>query len=381
MKLVFCIPSLENAGGTERILTSKVNTLIELGYDVYIVLTEEQSKPPYFQIHSDVKIINLSINFNDNKNGNIIKRVFIYFRKSLQYKHELTKLLFSIRPDITTSLLSHEVDFLAKIKDGSKKVAECHFNKDFREYFVKSNTNNKLHLFIAKIRNKQLQRAIKQMDHLVVLTQSDKKAWLPIMSRVSIIPNFLSFISQDKSLCVSRNIVMLGRYSAEKGGDILISIWKLIEDKYPDWHLYIYGDGPSRLMWSELIKHNKITNIHLEYPVNDVIGVLLNASFLVFPSRFEGFGLAIIEAMECGLPVIAFDCPCGPSDIITDSYDGYLIPAFDKEMFQQRILDLIENDYIRMRMGRNAIITAAKYHVDSIIKLWDQLYQSLVRIP
>lgn len=377
MKLLYCIPSLDSAGGTERVLTNKVNFLVDKGFEVYIVLTEIQKSKPFYELNQKVKVINLNINYKAIEHQNILLKSLMYLYKQYQYRKGLLKVLFTVRPDITTSLLSHEIDFLSIIKDGSVKVAECHFNRNFRLQFVQNNTQNPFKIAIAKWRNRTIGLKVASMDCLVTLTEEDCERWSGVKKKY-VIPNSLSFTSNEKSDCSSKKIIAVGRYTKQKGFDILLKIWKNIENKYPDWHLYIYGDGCERETLEHFSAANKLSNVHLEHSVFDVRKILLQGSFSVVPSRFEGFGMVIIEAMECGLPVVAFDCPSGPGEIITDKVDGFLVPLGNISKMKDCILDLINNQSNRRNMGKMAAVKAQKFSSQNIISKWIRLYQALV---
>ncbi len=378
MKLLYCIPSLDSSGGTERVLTNKVNYLAQnTNYTIYLVLTEKQKKIPFYAIHPSVKIIHLDIDFKSIAKYNLIIKILIYFFKKLVYKSKLAKLLYEIKPNITTTLLSHEIDFLNDIQDGSVKIAECHFNKDFRFSFVKNTTSNRLKLAIANWRNQQLISKVKKSDHLVTLTHLDYEEWSEVTSK-SVIPNALPFISKFKSDCKSKKIVVAGRYTREKGYDLLLNVWRDVEILYPDWKLYIYGDGVERINLESFVLENNLCNVFLEHSVSDISEKFREGSFSILSSRFEGFGMVIIEAMECGLPVIAFDCPCGPNEIILHCVDGILVPPNNLEKLKESICYMIANENSRIEMGKKAALKASQFSNDIIMKKWVQLYQQIV---
>lgn len=378
MKLLYCIPSLDSAGGTERVLTNKVNYLVEKGFKIFIVLTEHQYSAPFFKLNPAIQIINLDINFKSGKSKNLFIKILDYLYKQYVYKKKLREILYSIKPDIVTSLLSYEIDFLHKIQDGSIKIAECHFNRNFRLQFVQNSTNNFIRILIAKWRNNNLQNKVGHLNCLITLTEEDKHAWSGIKCIKEVIPNALSFKSEKKSDCMQKKIVVVGRYTREKGYDILLSIWGDIERQYPDWHLFIYGDGIERKHLEQMVLHLHLNNVHLEHSVDMVNEVFLSGGFSVVPSRFEGFGMVIIEAMECGLPVIAFDCHSGPKEIITSKIDGILVPVEDSISLLNSIIYLIQNQAERIRMGKMAALKAEQYSVEKIMIKWIRLYHFLV---
>ena len=118
---------------------------------------------------------------------------------------------------------------------------------------------------------------------------------------------------------------------------------------------------------------------HLNASLVTVEDEYLKSSILVQPSRTEGFGLVIVEAMACGLPVVAFDCENGPRSIITDGDEGFLIPAFDVEMFANRLKQLMNDGTLRKEMGEKGLKKSQLYHIDTIGRQWQQLFDELMQ--
>lgn len=127
-----------------------------------------------------------------------------------------------------------------------------------------------------------------------------------------------------------------------------------------------------------IIKRLGISNAHLEGSTKDVRSVYLNACFSVVSSRSEGFPMVVLEAIECGLPVVTFDCPYGPGDILTDGVDGYVVPMGNDELYEKRIIELMNDAEKRKRMGKNASEKAKKYDVNEVMASWQALYDNLI---
>ena len=128
--IVYCTSSLYIPGGIERVLTTKANYLADVaGYTVYIILTDGQDKSPYYPLSSQIRLIQLGIEFEELWDLPLYKKIIVYLQKQRIYKCKLRNVLFSIKPDITVSLMRREINFITSIKDGSKKVGELHINK------------------------------------------------------------------------------------------------------------------------------------------------------------------------------------------------------------------------------------------------------------
>ena len=376
MKLLYCIPSLENCGGTERVLTTRLNHLIqEEGVCIYVVLTETQKSEPYFKLDPRVKIIQLGIDFHDDQT--LYDKLLNYHRRLRQYRSKLADLLQEIRPDIVTSFLSHEIDFLTKLKDGSVKVGENHFNRDFRYSFVKNNTSSLLYRLIARYRNYKIGKDVSRLDMLVCLTKNDSNAWGQDCL-TEVIPNPLSFTSEDKSDCCQHRIISVGRLAREKGYDMLLQAWKNIADTHPSWTLDIYGEGEEYDSLKAMID-NEIRGVEIHPFEQNIASRLTESSIFVMSSRFEGFGLVLIEAMECGLPVVAFDCESGPAEIITDGFNGLLVRNSDISALASSMKKLMNDEELRISMGHNAACKAGDYAMDNIMEKWRNLYRILLR--
>lgn len=154
---------------------------------------------------------------------------------------------------------------------------------------------------------------------------------------------------------MSKKVISVGRYDEQKGYDMLIDAWEVVYRTYPDWNLFIYGDGVLKKDFEQSIKQKHLEqNIFLCAPVKDIEQKYLESSMYVMSSRFEGFGMVLIEAMACGLPCISFDCPHGPSDIIKDEIDGLLVENGNVQLLSQKICRLIQDDTLRQQMGTHA---------------------------
>ena len=377
-KIAYCTPALYMAGGVERVLTLKANYLADvLGYDITIILTEGKDKPSFYPLSDKITVVNLDINFEVLWNCSIAKKIFIFFLKQCIYKKRLTKELIRIKPDITVSTLRREINFLTNIPDGSKKVGELHVNRyNYRDF--DSSGNNFIKKFISKIWMNHLIQKIYELDSFVVLSKEDKNNWYGI-SNVRVIPDPLSLQKRAKSNLLSKRIIAVGRYTYQKGFDLLLQAWSRIEKNNPDWSLAIYGEG-DRSGYYSLLSELGITpeRCQLNECTKDIQKEYLNSSIFVFSSRYEGFGLVLVEAMSCGLPVVSFACPCGPRDIIDDGENGFLIEPGDVDSFSKSIQKLMNNPALRKKMSEKAFNSVEKYSLDSIMKKWCLLFESIL---
>ena len=376
-KIVYCTPALYMAGGVERVLTLKANYFAEhFGYDITIILTEGKDKPLFYPLSDKVKVVNLNIDFEKLWTCSFIKKVFVYLKKQHQYKKLLKKELFHIRPDITISLLRREINFFSTIKDGSKKIGELHVNRANYRNFEQGEANLFKNLF-AKFWMLNLVTSLKQLDKFVVLTEEDRKNWVEL-NNIEVIPDPLTFSSSSCSPLTEKRVIAVGRYVYQKGFDLLLRSWSIVEKNCPDWILTIIGQG-DRLPYETLIDELRIDRARCKLlgPKDRIQNEYMTSSLLVMSSRFEGFGMVLIEAMACGLPVVSFDCPCGPKDIVQDKVDGILVESGNVELLAKAIIMLIQHPEKRKEMADNAIENVQRFRIDRIAEKWKSLFDAL----
>ena len=376
MKIVYCTPSLYIAGGIERVLTTKMNYLADkAGYEVWVILTDGKGKNPYFPLSDKIHIVNLDLNFEELWSLGFLKKIFVYLKKQRIYKKKLKEALYEIRPDITVSTLRREINFITAIKDGSRKVGEMHVNRaNYRNF--EANDINALKKIFERIWMKSLVGKLKKLDQFVVLTDEDRRNWHEL-DNVTTIPNPLNVFPTIESNQSARKVIAAGRYCYQKGFDLLLRAWAIVNEKHKDWHLDIYGAGKN-VEYKNLVNTlNICQNVGINPPTDNIYAKYADASIFVFSSRFEGFGMALLEAMATKLAVVSFACPCGPKDIISDGNDGVLVTNEDIQELADKICYLIENEEERKSMAENAKLKAMQYSVDNIMHRWIRLFESL----
>ena len=376
-KIVYCAPAIYSAGGVERVVSVKASYFAEVcNHDVTIIVTEGYGKGCFFQLSPKVKVINFALGFEELWKASFVKKVFLYLKKQRKYKKLLRHELMRIRPDFTISVLRREINFINSIHDGSKKIGELHVNRSNYRNFDASDSNFIKDLF-AHFWMKNLVSHLKELDRMVVLTESAKLDW-PELSNVSLIPDPLPFHVETVSPLTSKRIISIGRYAYEKGNDLLLKAWSKVEKGCTDWQLDIYGMGEQKPYFSLMDELGlDRSRCHLHCSLDNVKDEYLNSSVFLLPSRFEGFGLVIIEAMSCGLPVVSFDCENGPRNIINNGKNGILVPAFDVDDYADKILQLIQDPDLRQQMGAEAHLTSQSYEIHKIASCWQRLFDDL----
>ena len=376
LKLVYITPALYMAGGVERVLTLKANYFADhFGYDITIILTEGKNKPLFYPLSDKIKVINLNIGFEELWTCSFAKKVLVYLKKQRQFKKALAKELMRIHPDVTVSLLRREINFLNDIKDGSRKIGELHVNRaNYRNF--ETNDSNFIKNLFAKFWMYSLVSKLKHLDQFVVLTEEDKKAWAELPN-ICVISDPLSFCPTQRSSLSIKRVIAVGRYVYQKGFDQLLQAWATIERQYPEWQLVVFGDG-NRTPYEQQMKELGIDDnrCHLYGPTTDIQQEYVNSSLFAFSSRFEGFGMVLVEAMACGLPVVSFDCPCGPKDIVRDSEDGILVENGNIKLFASSLSKLMSDEALRQSMSKAALKNVQRFSMEQIAEQWRNIFES-----
>ena len=378
MKLVYCHCSLYNPGGMERVLLNKVVWLkAHTNWEIVVVTTDQKQKATFYPFPEDVRIIDLGINYSDDNVLSPIKKIQGYLRRRKLHKQRLTKLLLNERPDIVISLYPSESSFIPKIKDGSKKVLELHFNKFFRLQYNRKGLLG----FIDRWRTKQDERIVKQFDKFVVLTQEDKGYWGELPN-IEVIPNAAMLLGDTPSDVSHKRIIAVGRLDYQKGFDRLVEAWHLVQQtkKFNDWHLDIFGQGEWQEMLQRMIKEKILEDtLHINKPTSNIGKEYVRSSMLVMSSHYEGFPMVMIEAMACGLPVVSFDFKCGPKDIIDNDINGLLVKEGDIEGLANAMMSLMNNEPHRKKLSANAQKVTQTYSEESVMKRWINLFNILTK--
>lgn len=371
MKIAYCLNSIQEIGGISSVTVSKVNALVDKGHEVFVIVTDHEPEK-LCNLSNQVHLIDLEIKYykDDWKSKfHVIKGIIIKRRK---HKWILTKVLNEINPDIAISVGQSEKYFLPEIKGSWKTIREFHYDKEYRT----RRANNFLQKFIAKLTNfYDYNYKIKKYDHIVVLTEEDKRLNWHNNSKISVISNPISISSTNLSTNTNKRIIAVGRLVKEKNFSSLIKAFRFVVEKHPDWKLEIYGKGELKdSLQEEIIKNKLLENIELMGYHSNITEILKNFSIFVMTSLYEGLPMSMLEAMSIGLPIVSYDCPYGPRNLIIDGETGYLVPLNNENILAQRINELIENSDLRKKLGKNAKIQSEVFKVDKIIERWESLF-------
>lgn len=376
MKLIYCTHSTYNPGGMERVLLNKVTYLSQLpGWEISVVTTDQHQRPPFYPFPEKVRMTDLEINYSEDNEKGVWKKITGYLRKRKEHKRKLTALLLKEKPDIVLSLYPSESSFIPDIKDGSKKVLELHFNKFFRIQYGRKGIIG----LIDRWRTRQDERIVRRFDRFVVLTNEDKGYWGDLPN-IEVIPNAAMQVSDAYSDVMNKRVIAVGRLDYQKGFDRLIQAWELVQHtgKFTDWKLDIFGQGEWREMLQQMIDKQGLQNTaKINSPTNAILNEYVHSSLLVMSSNYEGFGMVLVEAMSCGVPVISFDCKCGPKDIIQSGINGLLVPNGDIQALADAMMKVMEDEAYRKMLSLNARKVVDTYSEQAVMAQWIRLFTSI----
>ena len=375
MKIVYCTHSVYCPGGMERVLLNKFRWIREnTPWQVIIVTTDQEGRNPFYDFPEGVRMVDLGINYSRGNSLSPFGKITDYFRRRKLHRRRLTDFLMQERPDLTITLYPSEASFVPDIKDGSKKILEFHYSKNFR---LQYNRQGLLGL-ADKWRTRADEKLVRRFDRFVVLTNQDARDWGNIPN-MSVIPNAAIPLSSEHSDCLSRRVIAVGRLDYQKGFDRLIKAWRLVMDKgLTDWHLDIFGQGEWKDYLNNIIHENNLGNyVTVNAPVSDIAAQYTSSSLLAMSSNYEGFPMVMIEAMSCGLPVVTFDYKCGPRDIITPEVNGLIVPNGDIQAFADALVRVMTHTEMRRDMGRAALAVTERYSLETVMKSWNNLFEKL----
>lgn len=374
MRLLYFLPLLSTKGGQERTLTDKANWLAEKGHQVMMVTFENDGALAY---PLDKRIIHTDL---DCPYFRIYRLPFFRrFNAALKLKKlfrtKMAEVIAFFSPDViavTIPLTEFYLADLVRAAGHIPVVIESHLARG-HEAIARGFTERILEVLYPPV------KAIRKSEVLVALTKGDAAAWSKYHHNVRVIPNPLTYYPpslSSRSTSRSHRIICIGRLAPQKRFDRMIDAFSLIADKHPHWHVDIFGAGEAHglhFLQQRIADKGLTGRIEIRPPVNDIYSEYQNSDFYVMSSDFEGFGLVIIEAMACGIPVVATDCPYGPSEIIADGETG-LLAKMDVEDLADKMDWMIAHDDERLEMGRRAYQAAARYSLKRIMPEWEQAY-------
>ena len=382
MKILYLIKSFANKAGTERVISDKINYLAGMGYDITLVTYEQGQHAKAFELHPSVRFVDLQTRFFTIQQLPFYKRLFSFCKLRKLFRVRLQNLVNEFLPDIiiSTTYSIDLLDVVLSVKTTSVHVVESHVAC----FSVKKSYEHIKYplLWLFRIYDNYVLGQLRKCHAVVALTEGDALEWRRFNSNVRVIPNPLTYY--PKTVCsqvgTGKRIICVGRLNKQKGFDLLLEAFSLIEAQCPDWHIDIYGDGGEKEFLDKIVVDKCLNKrVKILAPTSSIYDEYQNSEFLVLSSRYEGFGLVLIEAMSCGLPCVSFKCKYGPEDIITHGKDGLLAHDGDVQDLAEQMLWLIQHKEERIMMGQEARKSARRYDKEKIMPMWKELFESLVK--
>jgi glycosyltransferase involved in cell wall biosynthesis len=379
MHILYIYAEISIKGGTDKVLVEKANYLVNHGYEVTIVTESQMGRPLSFELDSKVKHIDIALDFNKQYIQGIFKRLYTYSSLMCKYKKLLKKVIQKQHPDIVITTMGRSLSLLSKIGFDGVKIGEAHTTKMHLRSLHLMEQRGGIFKLLAIYMRWSMCRNVSKLDALVLLTKTDADDWKG-KTKTYVIPNPIPFYPTESALLEKKQVIMVGRYNDAKGYDYLIPAWEIVHHRHPDWILQVYGSGELYDDVVNWIKEHKIEDsIVLNEPIDDIKSKYLESSICVLSSIYEGFSLVILESMACGVPVVSFDCPYGPRNIIKDGEDGLLIDFLNIDALAEGLCYLIEDNEKRKIMGINARKNVLRFSKQTVMRQWEGLFRELTK--
>lgn len=380
MKILICTNSIGANGGIERVTIVKANAFAEMdGIEVAICYTDRGTYP-HHTIHplsSAVKVIDTGVSFWD-LNPLSIRNIFCTAPiKFLRLRKSIIRIICEYRPDVVVSTGSYEKYAigcinLSKILDKPAiKIREYHFNSDYRKYITPSLLASVAAFFEDKILSRNF-----DMNYL--LTKEDLIVNHEGQANFSYQYNPLPLNNRKPEK--KRNVVLaVGRLVEQKNFSSLIRVWGSISYMTKDWQLWIAGEGEQRSQLADMAERMGVADsVRFLGFCKNMEEVYSLSKICALTSKYEGFGVCLIEAMAHGAVPISYRTPYGPSDIITDDVNGILVDYLDEHQFGERLLTLIRDNDKLDKMSQKSIERSMDFATESISKQWIDYYRNLI---
>lgn len=357
-KICFFSGDITRSGGTERVASQIANALVKEGtYEICFLSLVEQEKEPFYPIDSAIERDQLGNHWINPGPGYLplIKRLGKFL------KDKQIDIIIDI--DIVLDVLA--IPASRRLK--TKVVSWEHFNCEFEQQVLYRRLISKLTAHFS--------------DYVITLTEEDKENYGKILgrkTRISAIYNMVPKMKRNENVQREKWIVTAGRLTYQKGTEYLAKIAVPVLKKHKDWKWFVLGDGEERNILEQAISENKLEDqLILKGTVDYVEWYLNRTKLFVLTSRYEGFGMCLVEAMQMHVPCVSFDIKIGPSEIITNHQNGILIPPFECEQMIREINNLIENPDRLKKLSANTMVGFERYQDEYIKEKWKKILNKL----
>jgi glycosyltransferase involved in cell wall biosynthesis len=368
MRLTLVIASL-GRGGAERTASVLASAWAERGFNVTIITLERDDVPAY-PLHPAIVLRQLKL--RDGKAKHVLHRLV----RNLRLVRALRNAIRDSEPHAVISFMdiSNILALLAAGGLDTRVIVTEHVHPAY--HYIGWHWQ-------------MLRRLVYRRADALVCVSRPLLDWFQskIRARGFVVPNpvdpgplLMPAGESHNGYETGHLIVGMGRLVEQKGFDLLLEAFSRVAARHSSWSLKILGDGPLRdQLEAQAQRLNLTIRVEFTGALADPFCVLRAADLFVFPSRFEGFGNALCEAMACGVPAISFDCPSGPSEIVRNGVDGLLVPAEDVTALAAAMDHLMSDPHKRARLAARAPEVTERFGLTRVLSLWDQVFTDLLR--
>jgi glycosyltransferase involved in cell wall biosynthesis len=368
MKIVFSTDQIYLHGGIEKVMATKANYFADVcDYEVIILTCEQGKKAPCYALSAKIQLLDLGINYQRDKSYFSMTNLL----KLPKHLYRLRKTFNALQANaVIVSNFGFDYYAIPFFDKTSKKIKEFHSSRYFEEQLRNENTS-----FLKDLYNKFNDWIESKYDHLVVLNP-DEAAFYKTTNSV-VIPNPIS-IPIETALLENKQVIAAGRIAPVKGFDTLIEAWKIVHSVAPEWQLHVYGDdyvGTQQTLEALIKKNNLESCVQFKGSSTDMISTFSDYSVYAMSSVTECFPMVLLEAMSVGLPIVSFDCPTGPRNIVTEDEDGLLALNQNTTDLANKILFLLQNIEERKKLGQQAKKNSFKFSTAVVMQQWINLVE------
>ncbi|TDE37178.1 glycosyltransferase family 4 protein [Nonomuraea mesophila] len=385
MKIRYMLLHAYGMGGTIRTVVNQANAMVQAGHDVEIVSVVRRRTSPQFAIDERVRVWALVDQRDGIASDSLARKVWRRARGKIVPYGEFAAEYFTERVEGAV------IDYVSDLEGGILVTTRPALNlisarRGSRKVIRVAQEHMNLGSYHQAVRE-QIAKHYDRFDAVTVLTETSVNEYRPLLSSTPVvrIPNAVAMEGREHSDLTNPVVIAVGRLVPQKGFDMLIKAYAAIAPEFPDWRLRIFGTGPSKdRLQQRLDEFDVGDRIRLMGRSDRIHEELAQSSVYALSSRIEGLPMAMIEAMGHALPIVAFDCPTGPGDVLRHDVDGVLVPPRDIEALSEALRRVMSDPALRRRLGAAAAETAHKYTPQVVMPQWERLFTSLSageRIP
>lgn len=382
MRILIIHRSFALVGGAERVITDKANYLADAGHQLMLISYEQGLHPMPYDLHTSVGYKDLDCRFFTLSKYPSLLRLYHFLHLRSKFRKSLHQVIASFQADVVVMASDWQtlIDVVLEASGPVPVIAEFHNAYDYIMRNIEA-SGSRFKLQLIKTYYWNTLKYLKRCARLIVLTNADAKNWQKHFKNIVVIPNPLSYypdVVNDVPKDHGR-IIFVGRFNHEKRIDKLIDAFSLIADKYPEWHVDIFGEGNERQnLLDQIASLNLKGRIIIHEPTKAIYDEYKRSEMLVLCSEHEAYSLVLVEAMSCGVPCVSFDCPVGPGEIINDGVTGCLVKNGDVRDLASKIEWLIVHESERREMGIKARESATKRRLSVVMSEYEMLLHKVV---